>query len=281
MLINLEKKRGLIEVSGVDAEIFLQNQFSNDIKQIIENTMQNNAYCTPKGRVIAIIKVFHYKNNFYLDLPLNLVQKVINRLKMFVIISKVNILDVSEKILRFILVDKNANFDNFKGFYASIIGDRYFFIPDKKDWQKWLNKSKKSDYDYNNLLDIINSQPDITEQTSELFTPQMLNLDMPNVNAVSFKKGCYPGQEVVARLHYLSKKNKKRLIKLSTSLDNPINISDTICVDIDGTFNDAGQIISVACDKNKKICLAVFTLEYKDKKIFNKNNPNYFLYIYE
>ena len=93
----LLKQLALIKVSGSDSETFLQNQFSNDLTKLEDKTIQLNAYCQHQGKIIALFWVMRHRGNYLLSLPEDLADKVIARLRVFVIMSDVVIEDVSEQ----------------------------------------------------------------------------------------------------------------------------------------------------------------------------------------
>ena len=106
-----------------------------------------------------------------------------------------------------------------------MIYDKIFPNLDSTDSNSW------------NASDIEAKIPNVFKETQEKFIPQSLNLDL--INAVNFKKGCYTGQEIVARTHYLGKP-KRRMYLGSISTSNPPNLADEIFVDAD----KVGQIIN-------------------------------------
>ena len=99
MLCNL-KNRALVNISGTDAEEFLQNQFSNDISKLDDSSVQFNAYCQHQGKIIALFWVMRSENGFLLSFPIDLKDKVIARLHMFVIMSDVIIEDVTKSFVQ-------------------------------------------------------------------------------------------------------------------------------------------------------------------------------------
>ena len=99
MQFNL-KNRALVRVSGSDAEGFLQNQFSNDISKLNHSSIQVNAYCQHQGKIIALFWVMRSNENFLISFPIDLLDKVVSRLKMFIIMSDVVIEDVTTNFLQ-------------------------------------------------------------------------------------------------------------------------------------------------------------------------------------
>ncbi|MDX2458442.1 MAG: folate-binding protein [Gammaproteobacteria bacterium] len=214
---------GVIAVHGQDAGDFLQSQFSNDIGNLDEHSSQLNAYCTPKGRILGLTRVFRQGDTWYLRLPADSMEAVIQRLRMFVMRADVTFEDVSEGFLRIGIsgeaasealsaTDVPAEADQvthnrdltilrvpglrprFEVFASSLDAARSL-------WDTLNVQGAPVGESAWRLLEIQAGLPNIFAATAELFVPQMTNLQL--VNGVSFKKGCYPGQEIVARMQYL------------------------------------------------------------------------------
>jgi len=92
---------GLIAAYGDDAVDFLQGQFTNDVAQVSDTSSQLSAYCSPKGRMLTNFRLFKRGETLYLSLPQPLLEPVLNRLRMFVMRSKVTLEDASDALMRF------------------------------------------------------------------------------------------------------------------------------------------------------------------------------------
>ncbi len=215
---------GLIAVRGPDAATFLQNQFSNDVREVSQQHSQMSAYCNPKGRILACFRIFMHDETYYLRMPRELIDAILKRLRMFVLRAKVTLEDASDTLvhigiasphgateLKDILGSLPENIDD--AVYSNrltvirlpgaqprfeIIGE---FAAAKDVWNKLGAHAIPVGAGVWDLLDIRAGIPTVYTATSEAFVPQMVNLHL--INGVSFKKGCYPGQEIVARMHYL------------------------------------------------------------------------------
>lgn len=159
----------MIAVRGSDAQDFLQGQLSNDVKLAGDDPPQLAAWCNPKGRVICLLRVLPIDDGYGLVLPTELAPDIVRRLTLFRFRSKVQF-DVQT-------VPAGLGFDI-----------------SQSGLHDWL------------MLQIHSGMPEIWLAQSEKFTPHMLNLDL--LNAINFDKGCYTGQEIVARTHYRG--NSKR-----------------------------------------------------------------------
>ncbi len=222
---------GLIAVHGEDAQTFLANQFTNDINLVSPSLAQLNGYCTPKGRLLAVFCVFLRGDTYYLQLPKDVVQPVIDRLRIFILNAKVTLEDASDSLvcigasspdLSDQLAKQNMISTPQEDYHCintgklSIIrlpgvSPRCIIIGESNDikpvWSSLDVNAAPVGADSWDLINVISGIPTITTATQDLFVPQMTNLDL--INGISFKKGCYPGQEIVARTHYRGKLKRR------------------------------------------------------------------------
>jgi len=256
--------RALLKISGNDCESFLQNQLSNDISKLERNTVQINAYCQHQGKIIGLFWVMRYKDFFLLSFPSDLLDKITARLQMFIIMSDVSIEDVSNQYSQFGLINENDSSaysinENLSLLIVSC-GEKNLEISFNND--TWTKAS-------------IDSQiPEVFLSTSEKLVPQMLNLDINEVG-VNFSKGCYPGQEVVARLHYLGEA-KRRLFAFQC--DSEVQIGDNLyCASSKAAksrgdrYKGSGILINTVKYNSKFYCLATLDIELIDEKITINN----------
>jgi len=224
---------GVIHVTGGDAQAFLQAQLSNDINLIDQSASQISAYCNPKGRMLAQFLIIPAGNEYYLLFAKALMEKTLMRLRMFVLRSQVTLTDVSNEIVCTGVIGTQLDELNMPlpgSDYGMTTSEQMFItkIPStpsrflvlssldkaKEFWKQLTtaNCNAVSSHAWS-WLDIQAGLPNIQAETVEEFVPQMLNLEL--IGGVNFKKGCYPGQEIVARMHYLGKP-KRRMFKLHT-----------------------------------------------------------------
>lgn len=233
----------LIQVSGEDAEAFLLSQLTNDLRLVDKQHSQLSAYCTPKGRMLAIFRIYANDNGYLLQMPTAIADSIVPRLRMYVMRSKVVLEPAdglvcigiagqqAEKALRTITVDvpqqTNETLVHEGILVTRLPGDqtRFTAIADTETaqsiWQKLAETRVPVGAAAWSWLEIRAGQPVVLPETAEAFVPQMANLDL--VDGINFKKGCYPGQEIVARMQYLGKL-KQRMI--SAHLDVKGNIEE-------------------------------------------------------
>jgi len=256
-MIILLNNRSLLKLSGKDSEDFLQSQFSNDLKKIQDKSVQINAYCQHQGKIIAIVWVFKKNRNFYLSIPKELKILVLAKLKIFKLMSQVEIQDISEKVYQYGLINE----DNEKSYKInknlSLLTSREF-LTDFQDNSHW------------EMACINESLPEIYIDMSEKHIPQALNLDIDQIG-VSFTKGCYPGQEVVARMHYLGKP-KRRLFRFISKFE--VLIGDTLNVNDSKSLKASGEVVRVVYTGQEFQFLGVFEVNHINSQIFLNNDQN-------
>lgn len=214
--------QGLIRASGVEAAGFLHNLLTNDINHLAEGTARQAGLCTPKGRLIATFLIWCEGGDYYLLLSADILPAILKKLSMYVLRSKVKLADVtSERALIGVCGTALGPAETMRtapcegGIAIRLDADRLVLavpvgaapagLPPAGALEDW------------HLAEIRHGMPRITAATQELFTPQMANYELPAVGGVSFQKGCYPGQEVVARTQYLGKvKRRMYRAKLAT-----------------------------------------------------------------
>ena len=228
----------VLAVNGADAQSLLQGQTTCDFKQLKSDHWTMGALCNPKGRVITTFKALATDSGFLLIVPVSMIETVCKRLKMYILRSDVTVTDDNEH-WRLIGFSSDLNsLDQIALPSANNVtknGDSYFLGCHNRDGQPSryliLTKTDCADDSFQQLTslgltstdaetwnqhEILNGTPTISPPITEAFTPQMLNLDL--LNAISFEKGCYTGQEVVARTQHLGTL-KRRMVGLTCAAE--------------------------------------------------------------
>lgn len=229
---------GLIRLSGNDMRTFLQGQVTNDVNLVTPEVAQLNSYCSPKGRMLGSFWLFQRDDALYLQLPVDRLAPTLKRLSMFVLRSQVTISDASAELVRFGIAGDCADrllSDPPEHDWATrttdgittlrLPGDRPRFEmigpvePMTAQWQRLSSEAEATGPDFWALMDIRSGLPTVFDETAEAFVPQMANLQL--LDGVSFTKGCYTGQEVVARMQYLGKLKRRMYRGHVTDGDRP------------------------------------------------------------
>jgi folate-binding protein YgfZ len=202
---------GVLSVFGADARDFLHAQLTNDIKNLPPERAALAGWCSAKGRLLASFVVIPAAPGYLLQLARDLAPAVAKRLSMFVLRSKVKVADESDAWAQFGVW--NAPWDESRvawenGGVTVPLGERRFLrlepaaaaalVPNHEE-QAWT------------LQEIRAGRPLITAATQDQFVPQMVNFE--TLGGVDFRKGCYPGQEIVARAQYRGQV-KRRMVRL-------------------------------------------------------------------
>jgi folate-binding protein YgfZ len=225
---DLSPLNALLRISGDDAADFLHNQFTNDVKALPLGAAQWNGWCTPKGRLLATFVLARDAGGFFLLLPAAFAEAIAKRLRMYVLRSKVKIEDVSAATPRYGLWDGAMPEGAFR--LGEARGFSFGSVPEGRpgtleDWALSLVRG--------GIVQVVPG-------TQEEFVPQMANYDL--VGGVSFKKGCYPGQEIVARTQYRGIL-KKRAVRVRSA--GPLSPGDSVYSDAFGD-QSAGTVANVA-----------------------------------
>ncbi len=279
----------MLAVEGNDRHVFLHGQFINDLNLIDKPAAQLSAWCNPKGQLITNFLVVNTGTSYLLIFKQELKEFVQKRLTMFVMRSNVTITDISEtspllglaNTTDYSLLDKNIPTTS-GAVYAF---DGLIIICHPDDSGRYLltgstdalinklsllkNKFTMVASSIWNLLDILAGLPWITSATQEQFLPQMLNLDA--LNGLSYKKGCYPGQEVIARLHYRGEV-KKRLQLITT--DQQLTVGNNLYLKESGS--KIGTVINSACHTDGlSHALAIIELDKINEPLFTDTQSNH------
>jgi len=259
---------GLISVSGDDASDFLQGQLTNDIRDVSPQHSQLSAYCTPKGRVLSNFRIFKRNDIFYIRLPRSQLEETMKRLRMFVLMSKVNFEDNSDTLVHIGVsgptaieqlsthikdlpdqVDDATQCDGYTIIKLAGLHPRFEIVGELEDitnlWNKLDVHAAAVGAGPWALLNILAGIPTIYPETSEAFVPQMINMQI--INGVSFQKGCYTGQEVVARMQYLGKL-KRQMYRVYVKTNKEVKAGDTLFSANSTSAQGTGTIVDAQPD---------------------------------
>lgn len=267
---------GIIKVTGKDAQQFLQGQLTNDVGQVTETTGQLNAWCSPKGRMIANFRLFKSDNTYYILLPEENIVTVLKRLQMFVLRADVKLEDISYSLARIGIIGQNSQnlladclnktpdstpnsvltVEQAMVLRVTSNTPRYVVIakPNRLQtiWECLSQKARPVGTQTWQLFNILAGFPQILLETKEEFVPQMVNLQL--LGAISFSKGCYVGQEIVARTQHLGTlKRRMYLVKIETDQlpeagDSLYCAADTqgLSKIVNAQFHPDGSVVALA-----------------------------------
>ena len=248
----------IIKISGKDATTFLQGQLTQDMASL-DKQWKYSAQCNPKGRVIAFFITFKHQDSFYLITDHNSCEQAIMQLQKYVMRSNV-ILSRLEELVYFIENESNdtefkvqINENNIS--LSTQIGDLIIGS------EALVNEHSFSSINAWQQANIKNSVPFLRSKALEKFTPEAINLDL--LGAVSFSKGCYTGQEIVARMHYLGKAKRRLFFTNIIGNIDDISVGDNIT---DQEGKTIGHLVDFEKEGN-----ALISIKVTAEPAFNKN----------
>ncbi len=231
---------GLIRATGADAVDFLHNLLTNDVEGLTADGVHRYGFCTPKGRLLATFLMWRDGADLILALSADLHAAILKKLSMYVLRAQVKLSDASDEVVVLGLSGPQAEtaLGGIGAIPAAImqatanesgriirLGEQRFLLvvaaaAAPAAWQKLSAHVLPAGLNAWRWLEIIAGIPQVTVATQEEFIPQMVNYEL--IGGVSFKKGCYPGQEIVARTQYLGK-IKRRMYRahLETGVPAP------------------------------------------------------------
>jgi len=250
----------MLIAEGEDAQRFLHNQLTSDVNHLADGAAQHAGWCTAKGRMQASFVVWHSAGRYSLLLAADLLEATRKRLQMFVLRDKVKLNIAEETVLLGLSGPQAGEALSDAGLtlpespLAIVSTDEVSVLRLEAErfivavplsaapvlWQKLGGKAKPAGVPAWRWLDVQAAFPLVTLATKEEFVPQMA--DFEKIGGVSFHKGCYPGQEVVARTQYLGKV-KRHLYRLSAEV--PLKAGDDL-FSPDNLEQAAGKVMTAA-----------------------------------
>lgn len=277
---------GLIRAFGEEAETFLQNQLCNDVRNVTASHSQLNGYCNPKGRLLAFFRLFMANEQYFLRLPREILNDTLNRMRMFVLMTKVTLEEASDDLVRigFFGPDAGQKLNNILSdvpdennavtqageltiIKVSSSPERFEIYGSvdavKSNWETLASNATPAGAGSWELLEIHDAIPEISTGTKEAFVPQMIN--MQAIDALSFKKGCYPGQEIVARMQYLGKL-KRHMFLAHIKEEVETSPGDPLFAEKSESAQGAGKVVRAQTNPNGGTdLLVVIELASKEK----------------
>ncbi len=222
---------GVIAFHGEDTAAFLQGQLTNDVRAVDADSAQWNGYCSPKGRLLANFLVWRQGEEYRLQLSGDILPAVLKRLSMFILRAKVKARDASDETVRLVVAGAQAaqavraalgmlpeapmrSAAAEAGLVVRVGADKFVLsvAPERAAdvWQALRPFATPVGAPVWDWLRLSAGIPMIVAATQEHFVPQMVNFEA--IGGVSFQKGCYPGQEIVARSQYLGKLKRRMFL---------------------------------------------------------------------
>jgi len=262
---------GLLEVAGSDARPFLHAQLTNDIEGLAADRARHAGWCSAKGRLLASFLVVPHADGYLLQLARDLAPAVTKRLSMFILRSKAKIADASDAWLQFGLWGDGSEaglaglglpcpaddlqVTRYESLFAvRVTAGRYLLLAPAAERARLAAHPGHGDERQWMMEEIRAGRPLVTQATQDQFVPQMVNFE--RLDAVDFQKGCYPGQEIVARAQYRGQV-KRRMVRVRTPV--PLRPGQDLYSD-DLAGQASGTVVNAAGDEALAV-LQISTLE--------------------
>ena len=247
--------QGLIQVQGMDARKFLQGQLTCNV----EKSISMGAHCNPQGRVLSLFYFFEFQQAYYLLMPRSMISLAIAALKKYAIFFKVTLEDLSAEWRILGIQDKSIH-PSQESILIPVKNSRYM-IAGKNETLKTL-QANATENEWKSCM-IHDGIPSIYPETSGKFLPHELNLHL--LNAIDFDKGCYTGQEIIARMHYRGKL-KNHLLLASVSSDFSPVVGTDIYRENNSAWEAAGKVVDFSPE--------VYNHQYDMLIVANENDIN-------
>ena len=230
-----------ITITGEESQSYLQGQVTCDVNQVDEKGLLIGSHCDAKGKVFSVFRLYKHQQTLHLLQHKDSVEKSLAELKKFGVFAKV---DISQSNANYLCLSGPESetwlkkhftqlpdeltpvitHDSMTLLYLAGKQTRYLVVDHVNQMSDLINDLSLPLYRTPvwNLLEIIEGFPLLANSNIQKFVPQMLNVDA--INGISFTKGCYLGQETVARMQYLGK-NKKNMIALTGKIKQLTDIS--------------------------------------------------------
>ena len=241
-----------IRFSGADAGDFLHNQVSADVLVLANGESTFACYCEPKGRVLALMLICLINEDYYVVLSDSLVQSITQRLKMYVMRSKVTVEILQEMTVSGLKESETPELATNSLLAIPIPGSSKWFALEMRKTTPELDEALRNAWKVSELQ---RGLCWLSTETSGQFLPQWLGFEQ--LGAVNFRKGCYPGQEIVARTHYLGKVKRHSRILCTAANICPAPL-DKIQITVNDTSYDA-VVVGCELEKDSGNCLFVVT----------------------
>jgi len=265
-----------IRVAGADAVGFLQGQLSSDLRLLTAERGQISSYSTPKGRMLAVLQLFRQGEDILIELHRSVAEATLKRLRMFVLRSKLTLDDVSAARPALAVLGEDAatqlrawglpapeeplaTAESSGLLIVRRLGEapRYSLHGDPMTLRALAPSLPVAGFSAWKRADLLAGVPTVYPETRELFVPQMANLDL--LGGIGLNKGCYTGQEIVARLHYLGQL-KRRLFLCRSAVGGVA--PGTPVYDGAGDAQAVGEVVDAVDEQGGALVTAVLQLTH-------------------
>lgn len=254
---------GLIHVAGPDADKFLQGQLTCDLNELQQDNWLFGGHCDAKGKLWSVFRALRSEQGVYMLQPTATIGASLAQLQKFGVFNKVEITDgtslhryllvigadASEQVSAITGVEPTKDHEHVNDLHVLQLADHAYLLILPVSFKLHCPLSTQPWWQ---ALHIEQGWPWLSSEHQGEFVPQMVNLD--KIGGINFKKGCYIGQETVARMHYKGQ-NKRRLVHLEGHADSLPTPSDQLEVQMGENWRRAGAVISAVRYDNQVVAI--------------------------
>ncbi len=268
----------VIEIEGADAQQFLQGQLTCDVTKLEIGKQTLAAHCDPKGKVSGLWRLYRQLDNqFLMIIHQDLLPEALEQLKKYAIFSKVTFTEKQIFVYGFVKQEISGEifakiYQNHTACQLEESSSRYIILSKEP-----LNSTENSERW--ELLDIQNGIPILLKQNRLTFIPQALNLQDVE-QAISFKKGCYIGQETVARAKYRGANKRAMFTLVGLIVENTLlpEIGSAIEMQLGGNWKSTGTILYSLIADNQLWVQVVLNKDIEADSVFRVNETHLSLF---
>lgn len=236
----------VIEIVGADSQKFLQGQLTCDVNVMAENSSTLAAHCDPKGKMNSFFRLVKFSSEqFWFIFETSLLPSALDQLKKYAVFSKVTFRQLDLHIYAFTPEQLPASFSPVQGLQHSDQQTLLYVQAPMQDYYLLLTAQPiaiASDLDAWKALNIVNGYPLFSQHLQGEFIPQALNLQWLE-QAISFSKGCYIGQETIARAKYRGA-NKLALFTLVAQAQETVTLGESVEMRLENGWRRTGTIVN-------------------------------------
>lgn len=260
----------VIEISGIDSQTFLQGQLTCDVVKMADNSSTLAAHCDPKGKMISLFRLIKFSaQQFWFIFEESLLPTALEQLKKYAVFSKVTFSEKSLSLYAF-TPDTLPNEWQYDGEIYQTESDTLVHI-DAEEQNYYILLTTKTlnftaDLEKWKALNIINGQPLFNGKVQGEFIPQALNVQHLE-RAISFTKGCYIGQETIARAKYRGA-NKVAMFTLLSQANEDVEIGSNVEMKLENGWRRTGTIINFTQYQQHTLLQVVLNKEISPDTLF-------------
>lgn len=226
----------IIKLSGEEAKSFLHGQVTCDVMKLDDSPWLAGCHCNAKGKMWSTFILFQKNGELFLILTKESGKTTLAELNKYGVFAKTDIIDDSANWYIY------GTDSEVEGQFSAKLANDHFLVVSNSE----LDINEDSTVWWQNEIE--SGRAHLFDATVGEYVPQMLNLQA--LDYISFQKGCYMGQEMVARMRYLGK-NKRALFVAKSDSDVDLKVGQDVYIELNGNRRSAGKVIQSICNQGQ------------------------------